>query len=455
MATESTADEAPITNSLVGEPRAVAELRLVVISGPDREQALTLRRGSYTVGKARECDLVLSDPGVSRRHLVLRVLAAGVEVEDLGSKNGSFLRSARFRQVVLGAGEIVTIGETELKLVTAREPERRLPSTANHFGRLLGRSVAMREVFALLERIATTDAAVLIEGETGTGKDLCAESLHAAGSRAAGPFVVCDLAAVAPSLLESELFGHTRGAFTGADRDHAGAFASAEGGTLFIDEIGELEMAGQPRLLRALEARRIKPIGADGHRPVDVRVIAATNRDLDAECRAGRFRADLFHRLAVLRVRLPPLRARKEDVALLARHFVAPRRIEVAPDAIALLTAYDWPGNVRELRNIIVRATAGLADGEVLSASHLELGAEPPATGTPPPVAPVEPEDGDDDFHAAKRRRVAAWERSYLTDLLHRAGGNISRAARRGGLDRPYLHRLLKKHGLWSSESDP
>ena len=298
-------------------------LRIAVISGPDRGAELLLVRGTYLVGKAPGCALVLRDPAVSRQHLELAVVEGGLRVRDLGSRNGSLFGGARFSEITVGSGAVIQLGRTELRVLPEGVRDALPPSTRDHFGGLLGRSLAMRELFAVLERVAPSDVAVLIEGETGTGKELCAEAIHAASRRAGKPFIVCDLAGVARSLVESELFGHVRGAFTGADRDREGAFVQADAGTIFIDEIGELDLELQPRLLRALERRQVKPVGGSAYRTVDVRVVAATNRDLQSEVRAGRFREDLYHRLAVVRVRLPSLRERKEDIPLLAQHFLS------------------------------------------------------------------------------------------------------------------------------------
>jgi transcriptional regulator with GAF, ATPase, and Fis domain len=427
-------------------------LRLVVATGPDRGAALLLRRGSYSVGKAPDCDLVLADPAVSRRHLIVKLVPRGVEVTDVGSKNGSFFQGARFRQLIIGPGAAVVIGDSQLVLADARragtEPA---VSRHDHFGGLIGCSLAMRRLFALLERVAPAPGAVLIEGETGTGKEVCAEAIHAASERVRGPLVVCDLSALPPALVESELFGHVRGAFAGADRDHVGAFAMAAGGTLFIDEIGELGSDIQPRLLRALERREVKPLGDSRYTPVDVRVIAASNRDLWQECRAGRFRADLYHRLAVLRVRIPPLRERREDIPFLARHILARRARDLTPDALSLLAAHDWPGNVRELRNVLVHASSLAPDGKLIGPA--QLGMDDSVRPVLDAKAGLEWADGSD-FHLAKKQIVQSWERSFLADLMQRAGGNVARAARKAGLDRPYLYRLLRKHGLGLAEED-
>jgi DNA-binding NtrC family response regulator len=432
------------------EPVMPARLRLLVLSGPDQGKEADLERGTYLVGKAPGCALVLTDGSVSRQHLELQVTDRGILVRDLGSTNGAFFGGARFNQVTVGAGAVITIGSTELKLSVPPESGRSpamLPSQADRFGALMGKSLRMREVYSLLERVGQSDVALLIEGETGTGKELCAEAIHSVGPRRNKPFVICDLAGVSRSLIDSELFGHVRGAFTGADRDREGAFAQAHGGTIFIDEIGELELEAQPRLLRALEQRKVKPVGAGSYRDVDVRVIAATNRDLREEVRAGRCRDDLYHRLAVVKVTLPPLRERKEDIPLLLHAFLSGRDVQVPPETMALLSDYDWPGNVRELRNVIERGVSLLGAGTVLEPSL--LGLEPPRhIDGPQPWATIGPEG----FREAKERLISAWERDYVTQLLKRSGGNVSQAAREGGIDRVYLHRLMKKHGIGNAD---
>ena len=483
-------DDEPITDvldlpSARSAPRATssampARLRLVVISGPDRGAELRIDRGTHLVGTDPNCALVLRDSTVSRQHLEVAVLDAGVRVRDLGSRNGTSWQGARFSEITVGPGAVLRLGRSELRVSPEGVREGIPPSQRDRFGGLLGGSLVMRELYAVLERVATTDVAVLIEGSTGTGKELCAEALHAASRRAGGPFVVCDLAGVARSLIEAELFGHVRGAFTGADRDREGAFVQASGGTIFIDEIGEMDLEIQPRLLRALERLQVKPVGASTYKAVDVRVVAATNRDLAAEVRAGRFREDLFHRLAVVRVRLPSLRERKEDIPLLVSQFLArspppaaaapssdgdgaPTPLAaVTPETMALLISHDWPGNVRELKNVLDRALSLCRDPELAGVQPTSAG---DARGGPVLLGPEllglaegasEGAAGESAgatawpirFHSAKEHLVSAWERDYLAGLLARAGGNVSRAARDAGLDRVYLHRLLKKHGL-------
>jgi len=435
----------PTTDQRPREFPTVSEgARFVVMTGADQGKILRLAAGAHYVGRDETCQLVLRDGGVSRRHLEIVVQPHGIVVRDLDSRNGSFYQGARFSEVTVGPGAQITLGDSVLKLFTAASTPQLLPSARERFGALIGGSLAMRELFATLERIAAADAPVLIQGETGTGKELCAEAIHAEGARRASPFVVCDLAGVTRSLLESELFGHVRGAFTGAAKDRAGAFVEADGGTLFIDEVGELEMDLQPRLLRALERRQVKPLGASTYREVDVRIVAATNRDLEREVREGRFRQDLYHRLAVLSVRVPPLRERKEDIAPLARHLLG-GRAQLTRSALRLLEEYDWPGNVRELRNILERGVAAMGADRELTPSQLGLQTTEPALADSHGLS-------DENFHAAKDRLIADWERAYVSDLLRRAGGNISLASRTSGLGRPYLYKLMKRHGLGSYE---
>jgi DNA-binding NtrC family response regulator len=332
--------------------------------------------------------------------------------------------------------------------------EHELPAAAPRgwANELVGVSDALRELKRTIERVAATDVTVLIEGETGSGKELVAEALHARSARARGPYVVCDLGALNPSLLESELFGHMRGAFTSAERERQGAFIAAHGGTLFLDEVGELDALAQPRLLRAIERKQVKPVGSELYQDVDVRIVAATNRDLLAEAAAGRFRNDLYHRMSVVRVTVPPLRDRREDVPRLVSHFMRaalpasaalPR---VRDRALRALCAHDWPGNVRELRNVVERALSFIAAGEAIDLEHLGLQASP---STPPPPDPDTTPNGEVlRFKDAKDRAVESWEREYLVDLIARAQGNVSLAARRSGMARGHLHRLLRKHGL-------
>ncbi|MDP9033476.1 MAG: sigma 54-interacting transcriptional regulator, partial [Myxococcota bacterium] len=342
----------------------VAAYVVTVLAGPDRGKCVRLdgsSAGRVLVGQSRLCDLHLTDRQISRRHLALEATGRGLRVTDLGSTNGTKSASVAVVDAYFGGGEQIVIGESILRIEAA--PARgTVPLTGStRFGRVFGGSDAMRKLYPLCERLAASSVPVVIEGETGTGKELLAEAFHEEGPRADGPFIVFDCTAVSPALVESTLFGHERGAFTNAVALRKGVFELADGGTLLIDEVGELEPALQPKLLRALERGEVQRVGGEKWIKVDVRVEAATRRDLDAEVQAGRFREDLYYRLAVGRIELPPLRDRHGDVGLLARHFW--RKLDTADQVFPAelaerLEAYRWPGNVRELRNAIARRLA-------------------------------------------------------------------------------------------------
>jgi two-component system, NtrC family, nitrogen regulation response regulator GlnG len=424
----------PPTDVLTPSAPEAAKLLLVVRTGPSAGAQLMLEKGTYRVGKSEGNDLVLQDRAVSGTHLVIEVLPGGVRLKDNGSTNGSYCEGMRFTNVEPRPGAVILIGRTHLLLSPANDSSPRPLS----FGALVGSSPPMRQLFSRLARVAPTDTDVLIEGETGTGKDLCAQAIHAASGRRTAPLVVCDLASISPTLFESELFGHVKGAFTGALSQRAGAFERANGGTLFLDEIGDLPEDTQPRLLRALEQRQVKRVGANVYRTVDVRVIAATNRHLEADIASGRFREDLYHRLAVVEIRMPPLRERPEDIpplvdALLAKLGKEPNALTEATRS--KLAAYPWPGNVRELRNVVERA--------VSLGSDVDL--EEPK---PPPPSSRSRVRADRPFKEAKDDLVGAFERDYVADLLAQNAGNISKAARQAGIDRVHLYRLVKKHGI-------
>jgi DNA-binding NtrC family response regulator len=367
-----------------------------------------------------------------------------VFVRDLGSTNGSFVGGARFQELLLGFGSEIQIGQTLLKYLPDEEHVDVVPAASERFGNMLGSDPKMRQVFSLLEDVAHTEATVLLEGETGTGKELLAEEIHRHSARADKPFVVFDCAAQPKDLIESALFGHVRGAFTGAVSDRKGAFVEAEGGTLFLDEIGELALDMQPVLLRALDKRTIRPVGGTGQRMVSVRVVAATNRDLRAEMATKRFREDLYYRLAVIRIHVPPLRERPADFALLVQHFVEsyarPPGLVARAEDVERLARLPWPGNVRQLRNVIEHACA-VSHGEELDLAEFLAAAlaPPPALGA---IALDVP------FKEAKARVVEEFERVYLRALLERHGGNLSAASRSADLDRKHLRELLRKHGL-------
>jgi len=314
--------------------QAPAASQLVVVEGPDAGRAATISARGVIVGTDPECGLVLSDERVSRRHLeVTPVEEGGFRARDLGSTNGTLHEGSLLVEARLWAGATLKLGRSFVRIQPRPEPLDVPASQARRFGELVGESLAMREVFAVLELAAASDATVLLEGETGTGKELAARGLHEASARRRGPFVAVDCGALPENLVESELFGHVRGAFTGAERPRTGAFARAHGGTLFLDELGGVAAAVQARLLRVLEERRLRPVGADEEREIDVRVVAASRHDLAAQVAEGSFRPDLYYRLSVLRIVLPPLRARREDLAPIARELLARRGIEAGPIA--------------------------------------------------------------------------------------------------------------------------
>ncbi|HMG24813.1 MAG TPA: sigma-54 dependent transcriptional regulator, partial [Kofleriaceae bacterium] len=341
---------------------------------------------------------------------------------------------------ILHPGAVIGVGRNQIRFETTPDHVRLPLSAHGRFGSMVGRSTAMRAAFAILERAAASDATVLLTGETGTGKEAAAESLHLASARRDGPLIVIDCGSIPPSLLEAELFGHERGAFTGAASERMGAFEAASGGTIFLDEIGELATDLQPKLLRALERREVKRLGSNHYRPIAVRVVAATHRDLRAEINARTFRSDLYYRLAVVELRLPPLRERLDDLPLIVRHLLAAasaeRRAELtAPGFLAHLAAHRWPGNVRELRNYLDRCLA----------LGVELAAPPATDGEPGPAAEV---DASRPLRAAREEATRRFERAYLEDLLRRHGDNLAAAARAASVDRAHLYRLLWKHGL-------
>jgi DNA-binding NtrC family response regulator len=393
------------------------------------------------VGTEPECGLVLSDKTTSKRHFEITMTEKGAVLRDCGSTNGTFVDDRRVVEVFLGASARVRAGETDLVYELLKDEVRVPISRSTNFGKLLGHSPAMRAVFSVLERAAGTNATVLILGESGTGKELAARALHAESARREGPFVVFDCGAVSPNLVESQLFGHVRGAFTGALEARTGAVEDADGGVLVLDEVGELPLELQPKLLRVLESHEIQKVGESKRRPIDVRFVASTNRNLEEEVRAGRFRQDLFYRLSVINVRLPPLRERKEEIPRLVSHHLA--LLQGAParalpeSLLRMLGTYDWPGNVRELRNFVERfVTLGDSDPKVLI----------PRPGEKPPSAEAPP-DVDLPFVDAKERCIDQFEKEYVARLMAASKGNVSAFARAAGLSRQSCYRLLEKHG--------
>ena len=414
----------------------VRSAKLVITKGPDTGRTATIDQPTFVIGTGQAADVRLSDPAVSREHVRVSLQPNGVRVRDEGSKNGTWLGGVRVRDVLLSTDASLVVGGTTLAITVEADSLELQLSANDRFGDAIGGSTVMRNLFAMLEKVAPTDLTVLLEGESGTGKDVLSRALHARSSRANEPMVVVDCGAIPPTLIESELFGHERGAFTGADQARKGVFEEANGGTLFLDEVGELPLDMQPKLLRAIEAREVKPIGARAPRPIDVRIIAATSRRLAEAARTGEFRSDLFYRLAVARMTVPPLRDRQEDVVPIARAMLRALRgdptVEIPPDLASMLEAYPWPGNVRELRNVVERwAALGRLDRTMFDPLEAKNTAE------------------DDlamlSYHEARKIVLDRFEERYLPRVLARANGVMSRAAELAEVARPSFYRMLER----------
>jgi transcriptional regulator with GAF, ATPase, and Fis domain len=434
---------------------AVPRLELTVEreAGQPVSRAVVLDGEFFRIGSHPVNNLVLSDPLVSRFHCSLARSATGFRITDSGSLNGTRLGGVRVRDADLVLPECrIELGDSVVRVRDLGAASQASVAPALSLGSLYGFSVPMRRLFELIKRVAKSDSDVLIEGESGTGKKLIATEIVRGSARADKPLMIVDCGAVSPQLIESELFGHVRGSFTGATRDRAGAFEAADGGTVFLDEIGELPLDMQPKLLRAIAAREVRRIGDNRVKKVDVRVIAATNRKLEREVNNGRFREDLYYRLSVLTVRVPPLRERLDDLQLLVEHFLAERDASdkahlFTPEVLAEMARYDWPGNVRELRNFVERKVV-LENHDAPGQGAIEGRAETRSTAPPAPAASV-----DLPFKEAKDRVIADFERAYLSELLRWAGGNVSKAARKAQLDRMHLHRLFQRYGLRNAGS--
>ncbi len=436
------------------------QCKLVVVRGVERGREFIIGGDLIRIGKSDENDILLPEETVSRMHCEIIRDPKGYLLRDLSSTNGTFLDGAEVREAYVRTGSVISVGTVQLKFTPFEERIEILPSEKEALGELVGSSLRMREIFGLIERIAPTEATVLIEGETGTGKDLVARTIHAMSRRKNAPFVVVDCGAVAGNLIESELFGHEKGAFTGAQAMRAGAFETANGGTIFLDELGELSLDLQPKLLRVLEQREIRRVGGNKTIKVDIRVIAATKRELVKEVQAGKFREDLYFRLSVVPLRVPSLRERKEDLPLLVRSFFG-KMAETAGSALqapdeatlAQLAHHDWPGNVRELRNVLERGfylnpRGGEAPMKLVTMPLSPEAASNAATASGDASSPSF--EASLSYRGNKERFENDFERRYLTWLMERSQGNISRAAREADMDRKYLHKLLKKHNIVS-----
>jgi transcriptional regulator with GAF, ATPase, and Fis domain len=443
------ADSTTLAHPQAVDERVVSIFVLDIVEGRDagtRHSIATTHPTRMLIGKSSACEVRLQDPSVSRRHVALEVVAQRLRITDLDSTNGTFVDGVSIGEAYLSGGEIIRLGSTAITVSRGR-PQLTAPlSQAESFGSTLGASLVMRRLYPLCERLAAADVPVILEGETGTGKEQMAESLHEMSARRQRPFVVFDCTAVAPNLIESELFGHERGAFTGSVETRQGVFELANGGTLLIDEIGELPLEMQPKLLRVIERMHVRRVGGSEPIGVDVRLIAATRRDLDRLVQIGRFRDDLFHRLAVARIELPPLRQREGDIELLARKFWADHGGD--PDLIPseLLhdwEDYNWPGNVRELRNAVARRIA-LGDLAPLSGSPSEVEtARTRAGSSGDPIAAALALELP--LAETRQRILDELERRYIERILQVHDGNVTRAAAAAGVARRHFHRLKSK----------
>lgn len=424
--------------------------RLALLAGGNSEKTIELA-GRMLIGSSAHVQICVEDRAVSRLHAELEVRDNGVWVRDIGSRNGTFVDGVRVESALLAEGSKLQCGGVTFHLSYAPEAATVDLWPSETFAGLLGRTVPMRELFMRASRFAASDAPVLIHGETGTGKELVAEAVHKTSARAGKPFVVVDCAALSESLLESELFGHARGAFTGALVARAGAFEAAEGGTVFLDEIGELPLALQPKLLRLLETSSVRRVGENSYRPVDLRFVSATHRDLAAMVGNGTFREDLYFRISVLPLWVPPLRARAGDIPLLVERWLGADAARLAPAQVEELSRHPWPGNVRELKGFVARSKAMGID----AALELLRGVDPPGVTTSRPAASlanVAPGplivDPALPYKTIRDRWIDQLERDYLAAQLAVHGRNPVELAAASGLDPTYVRRLLKKHGF-------
>lgn len=417
--------------------------QLVVVEGPDMGRAVDIQTREVYVGTDEECDLVLTDDRVSRKHLSVRLDGGRFVVRDLGSRNGTLYEGSLLSAGTVPPGATFKLGHSFVRIQPRPQLMEVAPSQSRRFGELVAESLSMREVIALLELAAESDVTVLLEGETGTGKELAARAVHDASIRRKRPFVVIDCGALPENLLESELFGHVKGAFTGASSNRAGAFVRAHGGTIFLDEMASVPLSVQARLLRVIEERKVRPLGADKEREVDVRLVVASTDNLEARVAEGTFRPDLYYRLGVVKVVLPPLRSRREDIPLIVSELMRRRGMEagaIQGSNLHRLIAHSWPGNVRELRNVIDRAIALSPRAEQFDELRIN-------------VAPQEQQDPmsirtDLPYAEAKAMLLDRFERLYLRDVFTRCDGNISAASRESGIDRKHLRSLLRRQNI-------
>jgi DNA-binding NtrC family response regulator len=469
-----------------GRPAALHLRKCKLVVEDDQSSEYIFDQANIAIGAMEDNDLVVDDDTTSRYHCRIYQDETSYLVQDLDSTNGTFVNRVRIKEAYLKPGCTLTVGKTDVKFHCLDERVEILPSNREAFGAIVGKSVRMREIFGILEKIATTGVTVVLEGETGTGKEVVARTIHQTSNRKQGPFVVFDCGAVPENLIESELFGHEKGSFTGAIMSRQGLFEMAQGGTILLDELGELSLDLQPKLLRALEQREIRRVGSNKPVKIDVRIIAATNRNLEDEVKAGRFREDLYYRLSVVRFVLPPLRERREDIPLLIKHFLRNSSYNrvgqtmnikgISRDSLDCLMNYNWPGNVRELANAVERACS-FAESEYIQPEDLPEHISGIGIIKRRAVSEDETEQADasltDDigvgiplgvnaedvgtamnvnlgktFKSAKEEWVSSFERDYIINLLKRNGANISHAAKEADIDRKYFRKLMKKYDV-------
>ncbi len=440
-------------------------IELRVIAGPDAGLEISLGLPIVRLGTTSDNDVVLTDRAVSRRHAEIRMTPAGLLLRDLGSTNGTFINDVRITEAYIPADADCRLGYSRLLIRQHTEERKVAVPRQDHLGELVGSSERMRELYGLIRAVAPTPTTVHLHGESGAGKELVARTLHAFSGRP-GPLVVFDASVADPEMVRNDLFGHIKGAFTGATGAREGAFRQAHTGTLFIDEIGELPLDLQPRLLRVLETREVLPIGSDKPTRVDVRVITATHRDLEAMVRAGAFRADLFYRLSVVPIEVPALREIREDIPLIARHLCERLQLNCRMSAAALevLQNYSWPGNVRELRNVLERVMVLCGDREIRpedlrlpkeAAVARSESAPVPATApasTPPSVSSAEPVSEPGKPAADARAHLKDVERRMIVEALERNRHNKAAVARELGIPLSTLKRRLKEYRISDDE---
>ncbi|MDG4556659.1 MAG: sigma 54-interacting transcriptional regulator [Candidatus Contendobacter sp.] len=429
-------------------------IELRAVGGPDVGLEVSLGLPVLRMGTAPDNDVVLTDRAVSRRHAEIRMTPAGLLLRDLGSTNGTFINDVRITEAYIPANAECRLGYSRLLIRQHTEERKVAVPRQDHLGELVGSSERMRELYGLIRAVASTPTTVHLHGESGAGKELVARTLHAFSGRP-GPLVVFDASVADPEMVRNDLFGHIKGAFTGATGSREGAFRQAHTGTLFIDEIGELPLDLQPRLLRVLETREVLPIGSDKPLRVDVRVITATHRDLEAMVRAGAFRADLFYRLSVVPIEVPALREIREDIPLIARHLCERLQLHCRLSAAAMeaLQGYSWPGNVRELRNVLERAAVLCGEREIrpedLRLSKTTIATSPVVPPAPPVPTPSRAEPVlESENPADARAHLKKMERRMIVEALERNQGNKAAVARELGIPLSTLKRRLKEYQI-------